>query len=93
MLYNSPFTECSKLDIDLKLPEMMTCSIPTHCTAVECCINVPLIGRSVSVSVDLDACSYQLTVTIEKFKKHIRLFEYEWGTWEKIDIKGVFILE
>ncbi|XP_060582668.1 uncharacterized protein LOC132739036 [Ruditapes philippinarum] len=85
--------KCSKLDIDLQLPDMMTCSIPTHCTAIECCVSIPLIGRSVSVAVDLDACAYQLSITIEKFKSNIRLFDYEWGTWQKINIKDVFILE
>ncbi|XP_060596418.1 uncharacterized protein LOC132750445 [Ruditapes philippinarum] len=85
--------ECDALDIDLKTPDIMTCIIPTHCTGITCCINIPLIGRSISVTVDLDACTYQLSITIEKLKLDIRLFEYEWGTWQQFDIKDVFRLK
>lgn len=85
--------ECERIDTSLVIPDMMSCSIPSHCTAINCCIDVPFIGRSLYISVDLDACSNRLTVTIEKFAKHIQLFDYEWGTWQKFDIKGVFIIE
>ncbi|XP_053398719.1 uncharacterized protein LOC128556879 [Mercenaria mercenaria] len=90
---NNIKNECGKLDINLKVPEVMICSIPSRCTAIECCISIPLIGRTLRISVDLDACAYQLTVSVEKYAKHIRLFDYEFGTWQKLDIKGVFIIE
>ncbi|XP_053390116.1 uncharacterized protein LOC128553035, partial [Mercenaria mercenaria] len=90
---NKLINECERMDIQLKVPEIMTCSIPAHCTAVECCISVPLIGRALSIAVDLDACAYQLRLKVERFSKEIRLFDFEWGIWQSLDIKGVFKIE
>ncbi|XP_053398211.1 uncharacterized protein LOC128556642 [Mercenaria mercenaria] len=91
---NTLRNECDQFETELTaIPDIMTCSIPVHCTAIECCISIPLIGRSISVSVDLDPCGYQLKVRLERFTKHIQLFDYTWGTWQTLDIKGVFVLQ
>lgn len=76
-----------------KIPEIMSCMIPSHCTGLECCVDVNFIGRAVKVSVDLDACSYRLSFRLGKLSYDIMLFDYDFGTWETFSVKGVFVTE
>jgi hypothetical protein len=44
----------------------MSCYLSETCTAIDCCIDVEQISRSVNVYINLDACNYRLTAGIEK---------------------------
>jgi len=54
--------------------------IPSHCTAVDCCIDVDFLGRSFHAYLDLDTCNNQFTVGIEKLKLDpVSLLDYKFG--------------
>ena len=87
------FSECKQLDTDLQLPDQIQCSIPSHCTALNCCVHVPLIDRSIPVSVDINACVNSASLTIGEYSETVSLLSYEWGTWNKLNLKGVLAIE
>ncbi|VDI06314.1 Hypothetical predicted protein [Mytilus galloprovincialis] len=71
----------------LKIPA--TCLIPSHCTAVDCCVDVDLLGRSLHAYVDLDTCNNQFSVGIEKLKLDpVSLIDYKFGTTNHFNLKG-----
>ena len=57
----------------------MTCYLPTRCTAVECCVEVPAISTSFNAHVDIDPCNYMLRIGIEKFSFNKSLDQYSFG--------------
>ncbi|WAR05120.1 hypothetical protein MAR_020489 [Mya arenaria] len=74
------------------LPEQVSCSIPNHCTAIDCCIRIPAIGLSLNAFFNIDMCNYVVTGGIEKHTFHFSLFEYEWGKVETETILNVLRL-
>lgn len=85
VFFKTIFTDCP-LTIPLtplKIPA--TCMIPSHCTAVDCCIDVDFLGRSFHTYLDLDTCNNQFTVGIEKLKLDpVSLLDYKFGRWQKL---------
>ena len=55
------------------------CYIPSYCTGVSCCVEVPLVGRSFLVSALIDGCNMKLNLEIEKRTVNISLIGYTWG--------------
>ncbi|ESO82597.1 hypothetical protein LOTGIDRAFT_236952 [Lottia gigantea] len=76
-----------------KLPDYATCRIPDFCTGIDCCVTVPVIGRSFNVKVYLNACDYTLTVSLENLVFKKTLLNYQWGTREQFNINGVVGIE
>ncbi|XP_046562947.1 uncharacterized protein LOC124271840 [Haliotis rubra] len=72
------------------LPDSLSCSLPDHCTGIDCCLNVPLISRNVHFKVDLDMCKMTLTLAIEKLEFSRLLFNYQWGTPDSFNLKRIF---
>jgi hypothetical protein len=74
------FTECP-LTVpltDLTIPA--SCFIPSHCTAIDCCIEVDFLHRSFHTYIDLNTCDNTFTLGIEKLKMDpINLTNYEFG--------------
>ncbi|XP_041378093.1 uncharacterized protein LOC121390363 [Gigantopelta aegis] len=60
------------------LPTNMACSVPDHCTALDCCLDVPFIQKSLNFKVDLNMCEFSLTVSVENVEVKIMLFKYVW---------------
>jgi hypothetical protein len=81
---------------DLVLPaldESVSCHIPEHCTGVECCVDVDLVGRSFHAYVVIDPCQYTLSIGIENLAVNLTLLDYEWGTIEHFNLRGVVRIE
>lgn len=54
--------------------------IPSHCTAVDCCIDVDFLDRSFHAFLDVNMCKHVITVGIEKLvTEPISLLDYEYG--------------
>jgi hypothetical protein len=66
-----------------KIHKSMSCYLSETCTAIDCCIDVEQIGRSVNVYINLDACNYRLTAGIEKVTFDIPLLQYQFGQKQK----------
>ncbi|XP_048258717.1 uncharacterized protein LOC124137708 isoform X1 [Haliotis rufescens] len=83
-------SDCPKQVSLPTLPDSVSCSLPDHCTGIDCCLTVPLISRNVHFKVDLDMCKMTLTLAIEKLEFSRLLFNYQFGTPESFNVKGIF---
>ncbi|CAC5374575.1 unnamed protein product [Mytilus coruscus] len=67
----------------------ITCNLDSSCRAIDCCLDVPVIKKSVHIFMNLDSCNYQLRVGIEKLQFNITLRDYQFGEWTLVDLNGV----
>jgi hypothetical protein len=74
------------------LPVAMACSLPDYCTGIQCCADIPLLGRSFEVHVLLDACHYKLSIGLEKLVLNISLFDYHYDTWKEVSLGNMLRL-
>ena len=75
---------CIDCPYDLKLfglDDGLSCYIPSTCTAVDCCVDVPLTGRSIAAYAHLDNCKGILDIGIEQFTTAVTLHGYTWGLY------------
>lgn len=86
------FTECANLDITElpQLQDLIQCKLSERCTAIECCLDVSFIQRSIVAYIDIDACYYKLTVGVDNLIVNISLIDYEWGSINTFSLNGVF---
>ena len=69
------------------LPAPVSCFIPSHCTAVDCCVDVDFLQRSFHAYIDLNTCDNMFTIGIEKLKiDPVNLTDYEFGEEKKFTI-------
>ncbi|VDI15760.1 Hypothetical predicted protein [Mytilus galloprovincialis] len=96
--FNSPYvpqtdgwrTDCSQEIRNLpSLLSNMNCYIDQSCTAVQCCIDVNELGKSLEIGVEIDPCDFRLTVRIEKLSFEVTLHDYVWGKQESLDLYGI----
>ncbi|CAC5422115.1 unnamed protein product [Mytilus coruscus] len=76
-------SECplSVLQTILEIPA--TCVILSHCTAIDCCVDVDLLHRSLHVVFDLNVCNNTFTVGIDKLQlEPINLTNIEYGLYD-----------
>ena len=71
----------------------MSCYLSETCTAIDCCIDVEQISRSVHVYINLDACNYRLTAGIEKLTFDIPLLQYQFGQKQSFRLMNIFRIE
>ncbi|XP_067658325.1 uncharacterized protein [Haliotis asinina] len=71
------------------LPDGVSCHIPEHCTAVECCVTSAKLERTFNVKVNVDHNNQVLIVGIEKLVHQRSLHTYKWGTEENFSLNGV----
>jgi hypothetical protein len=90
----SIYLDCTA-DITLHdLSGPVSCHIADSCTAVECCVDADVIGKSFHVSLTLDGCLYTLSVGIEKRFVHAMIFaDFTWGERHSVDLEGVVVIE
>lgn len=61
------------------LPNVVSCSVPKYCTAVDCCLDVEQIGLSLRAYIDINMCTYIISGGIENQTFSFSLLNYEWG--------------
>lgn len=83
-------SECEHVSTSLVVPEGLHCTIPEHCTGISCCLNIPLINKTINVGIDLDACNYNFHVQVGNFEINESLLSYKFGQWNRVDLNGVF---
>ena len=69
--------------------DAITCNLDSTCRSLQCCLDIPVIKRSVHAFMNLDTCNYQLRVGIEKLQFNITLRDYTFGEWTLLDLNGV----
>lgn len=57
----------------------VTCYVPSLCTAVDCCVDVPDLDMSFHAYLSIDPCQYTLRVGIDKYSFTVALDQLEYG--------------
>ncbi|XP_062596534.1 uncharacterized protein LOC134257978, partial [Saccostrea cucullata] len=69
------------------------CHLKEDCTSTECCVEVEYMTRNIKTYLNIDPCSSELQVSIEKFSRNISLTQYKWGQFDKLQLGGIIRLE
>lgn len=79
--YAFPFliTECPVTTVIPSLQNGMSCRLLSSCTAVDCCLDVDIIGHSINAVLTLDPCDQRLTIGIENLMFNVSLYDFDWG--------------
>ncbi|VDI43606.1 Hypothetical predicted protein [Mytilus galloprovincialis] len=86
--HNSLLNSCPKL-VDLPtLPSDVSCYIPESCMAVQCCVDVKPINKTISLHISLDPCVYEMEIAIEALNVKKSLLTYVWGEEEAFSLQG-----
>ncbi|VDI33335.1 Hypothetical predicted protein, partial [Mytilus galloprovincialis] len=75
------------------LPVYARCRLPSYCTGIQCCVDVPILKRTFETHVLLDACAYKLSIGIEKLVINESLFDYTFNTWKTVSLGNMVRLE
>jgi hypothetical protein len=74
---------------DLILPDLgenLNCYVPDYCTGIECCVEIPQIGRTFHVYLLLDTCLHKLKIGIENLGLEKTYFDFKFGMYPNICI-------
>ena len=72
----------------LDLPETLGCYV-TNCSHIECCMSVEPLQQTFGINIDIDACIHSVAIEIEKFVLEFSLVDFDWGTEQEVNLKGV----
>ena len=74
------YTDCP---LNVTLPDLstypLTCQLHGSCTSVECCMEVPFIGRRLTAMLELNQDTQILNIGIEKLQFPISLLDFKFG--------------
>ncbi|XP_063420822.1 uncharacterized protein LOC134706043 [Mytilus trossulus] len=86
---NSWINNCSLTTENVpNLPSDVSCFVPDSCSAVECCLGVPVINETIRIAVSLDPCLYEMEISIEGLNVKKSLLSYPWGDEESFSLQG-----
>ncbi|CAG2233871.1 unnamed protein product [Mytilus edulis] len=80
---------CGRIKSLPALTSTVRCSMDTSCTDITCCVDIPGMGRSLSLALSFDSCHYTMSLQLERFQKNISLLNYEWGNTLQYNLVGV----
>ncbi|XP_076089891.1 uncharacterized protein LOC143061777 [Mytilus galloprovincialis] len=82
--------ECAFGMVDLPdISPEANCTLQPHCTAIDCSIFSPRLGRSFHAAVDIDPCHARMMVQIEKMNFNVGLLEKQYGDLWQVWLRGV----
>ncbi|KAK3101652.1 hypothetical protein FSP39_005219 [Pinctada imbricata] len=65
---------------------MITCSIPSYCTGIECCSEVPLLKLKLRFWLYVDTCTYDMYYGLETQSYNATLFNYKYGDKIRVSV-------
>ncbi|XP_052071171.1 uncharacterized protein LOC127709609 [Mytilus californianus] len=71
----------------------LSCTIPDYCTGIDCCVEIPQIGRTFHVYLLLDACSHRLKIGIENLGLDQAYFNFEFDKVHEIRLSKLLTLQ
>ncbi|VDI38371.1 SWI/SNF-related matrix-associated actin-dependent regulator of chromatin subfamily E, member 1 [Mytilus galloprovincialis] len=71
----------------------LSCTIPDYCTGIDCCVEIPQIGRTFHVYLLLDACSHRLKIGIENLGLDQAYFNFEFDKVQEIRLSKLITLQ
>lgn len=89
---NCMLSECSHLRLELPdLPASSVCHIASTCTAIDCCIDIDYLRRSIQSSFSIDFCNFTIQGNLEKLKFNFNIIDYKWGKLYVIFLSNISI--
>ncbi|KAK3609657.1 hypothetical protein CHS0354_035942 [Potamilus streckersoni] len=86
--------ECS---LPIELPDIslspLSCTIPSHCTAAKCCFNVEDISSSLYAAVDINFCTAELTISLEKLTYTVPLLDFDFNKIHQYYLQGILRIQ
>ncbi|KAJ8320500.1 LOW QUALITY PROTEIN: hypothetical protein KUTeg_002087 [Tegillarca granosa] len=82
--------DCPSANIKTNLPSVASCYISDKCSAVDCCVDVPFVNRSIKAFIEINPCDLSVTVGIEKMSLKLMMFDYKLGQKHQFLLQGVF---
>lgn len=83
------FSDCSLSTADVPtLPSVVSCFVPDSCSALVCCLDVPVINKTLRIDISLDSCLYEMKISIEGLNVKKSLLSYTWGEEESFSLQG-----
>ena len=78
---------CS-VDLPDIFPELLSCHFNSHCTSLQCCLNLDLKVAQLSSKAwfELDPCDYTVSIGLDSWYFNASLFSYQWGKLEEFSI-------
>ncbi|XP_060596419.1 uncharacterized protein LOC132750447 [Ruditapes philippinarum] len=67
----------------------LQCGFQNSCSNISCCLMMKPLGRSFTINVDIQPCEFQISISIEKFKKVVSLNDYQWDASERVTLIGM----
>jgi hypothetical protein len=75
------------------LPASTNCRISSGCTVIQCCTDLPLIGRTLNYKININACSHTLVLQIETFQLQLSPLDFEFGEEQTFSIDQIFSIK
>ena len=82
MFYSCVFSACNKsIKLIPTLPDYMACHIDELCSHIVCCIDIGVIGLSLTFDLHINLCGNSITAGFEEVTKSFEnaLTDYDWG--------------
>ncbi|XP_063447893.1 uncharacterized protein LOC134727441 [Mytilus trossulus] len=76
------------------LPSGVVCTVSTDtCTGLDCCITIPLTNKTMNFRININHCYQDITVGLESMYREYKLLDYDFGTVEHFNLRGVGKME
>lgn len=83
---------CPVGELQPTLEDKMSCFLENNCSSVKCCLEAPLIERTLSVGLRIETCNRKLHLNVEKFTHEVELNEETYGQRHMISLSGILTL-
>lgn len=71
----------------------IACHLGNSCTSINCCVDVPKLDMTLKVYFDLDVCSKEVTIGVEKFKRTISLYSFVFTQEDNFSFGGLVYIK
>ncbi|XP_052083538.1 uncharacterized protein LOC127720830 [Mytilus californianus] len=67
----------------------IVCNLGDSCTKIDCCVDIAKLDTTFRVYADLDVCSKEFTVGVEKFNRTISLYSFQYAQEDTFSFGGL----
>ncbi|XP_053400990.1 uncharacterized protein LOC123541000 [Mercenaria mercenaria] len=75
------------------LPQILSCTLDSTCSKLECCVSVEAINRNVQFEYDINVCESTVEVSVEKLQLKRSFFDFYWGKPKRLNFGGIVRLD
>ena len=75
-------SECGKFPLSLpKLPDFAVGALKDSCTAIDCCVDVSWLRRTLQMGFNIDFCDFSISGNLEKLTFRINVIGFEYSKY------------